>query len=250
MGMAALLEALDFFAEAGGNNWAPIARSLLAQMHSNFVVRLEIMNVILGLCAALLKLCNLRSFLWTELSRVCSLTREMDPQTLQNADEQWDQIWANANAITDYCELQAPPVRRIRRAREERAERVEHPNNIQGSDEFRRLMYTPICVAVHEELVRRFLQEEHNDIYQDISALTPASEKFLETAKIVSFALRTEVDAEVLRTEVTVVRNLFPTNLIGFFQFVRPFKMRCIPLLHNCLTIACTRRVQMNAHSP
>ena len=51
--LPALLETLDFFVEAEESNRAPIARSLLAQLTSNFVVHLEIMKVILGQCAGI-----------------------------------------------------------------------------------------------------------------------------------------------------------------------------------------------------
>ena len=131
------------------------------------------------------------------------------------------------------------------------------------SDDFRRLVYIPICAAVYEELARRFLQQEHNGIYQGISALSTASEMFLDLAKIVDFTkrfglIRTQVDVEVLRTEVSVVSNLFrredgylPSNLNRLQQFVRPF-MRCIPVSHNCQTLhvhCLVLRLQMNVHS-
>ena len=51
--LPALLKALDFFAIAGERNRAPIARGLLAELHSNIVVYLDIMKVILGLCAGI-----------------------------------------------------------------------------------------------------------------------------------------------------------------------------------------------------
>ena len=61
-----------------------------------------------------------------------------------------------------------------------------------------------------------------------------------------SGSIRTEVDAEVLRTEVTVESNPFrrededhSSNLNGFLQLVHPF-MRCIPVLHDCMNNACT----------
>ena len=42
-----------FFTEAGENNRVPIAGNQLVQMHSDFVVRLEIMKTIFGLCAGI-----------------------------------------------------------------------------------------------------------------------------------------------------------------------------------------------------
>ena len=53
-----------------------------------------------------------------------SLTKDgpLDPQTFQNKDEQWDQTWSNANAIIDYCGLQAPAVRHATRSRVRRAQ--------------------------------------------------------------------------------------------------------------------------------
>ena len=90
-----------------------------------------------------------------------SLTKEMDPQTFQNKYEQWDQIWSNANVIIDHYRLQAPAVRHATRSRVGRAQQST------GSDDFRRLVYIPICAAVHEELARSFLKQEHNHIYRE-----------------------------------------------------------------------------------
>ena len=139
----------------------------------------------------------------------------MDPQTFQNKDEQWVQMCSNANAIIDYCGLQAPDVRHATCSRVGRAQAQMISVG---------WCYIPICAAVHEELARRFLKQEHNDIYQSISALSSASKMFLDSAKIVAFAkrfgsIRTEVDAEVIRTEVSVVSRVSQKNrIVGKFM--------------------------------
>ena len=95
-----------FFAEVGENNWAPIARNLLVQLHCDFVVHLEIMKAILGLCAGITEALRSPELTLDRAQQIVfSLTKEMDPQTFQNKEEQWDQIWSNANAIIDYCGL-------------------------------------------------------------------------------------------------------------------------------------------------
>ena len=130
-----------FFAEVGENNWAPIARNLLVQLHCDFVVHLEIMKAILGLCAGITEALRSPELTLDRAQQIVfSLTKEMDPQTFQNKEEQWDQIWSNANAIIDYCGLQAPAVRHATRSRVGRAQQST------GSDDFRRLVYIQISL--------------------------------------------------------------------------------------------------------
>ena len=88
LALPALLEALDFFIEAGESNRALIARSLLAQLTSNFVVHLEIMKVILGQCTGITEALHCPELTLDRAQQiVCSLSEEMDPQTFPNADE-------------------------------------------------------------------------------------------------------------------------------------------------------------------
>ena len=72
-----------------GKQSAPIARSLLTQLTSNFVVHLEMMKVILGQCAGITEALQFPDLNLDRAQQiVCSLSEEMDPQTFPNADEQ------------------------------------------------------------------------------------------------------------------------------------------------------------------
>ena len=87
--LPALLGTLDFFAEAGGSNRIPIARILLTQLHSNFVVHLEIMKVILGLCAGIIEALQSPELTLDQAQHmICSVTGEIDPQAFPGAVEQ------------------------------------------------------------------------------------------------------------------------------------------------------------------
>ena len=97
-------------------------------------------------------------------------------------------MYKEANTIIEYCNLQSLPTRKIRRARADREERVR---NWQGSDDYRNLLYIPLCESekVVIELSKRFLSDELGIVNPGIGALTPASQRFLDIDVVTKFAI-------------------------------------------------------------
>ena len=56
----------------------------------------------------------------------------------------------------------------------------EQVRNWQGNDDYRKLLYIPLCEKVVTELSKGFLSDELGIVHPGIGTLTPACQRFLD----------------------------------------------------------------------
>ena len=200
MTLPAIIESLDDLSFGECNERAARARSLM----------IVVMKKVLSLCSNVAESLQLDNLIIDQAQLlVAALKIALTVPELQEPDEEWDILYKEANTIIEYCNLQSSPTRKIRRARADREERMR---NWQGSDDYRKLLYIPLCEKVVIELSKRFLSDELGIVYPGIGALiTPASQKSLDIDVVTKFAIlynvlkNNEMEKEILNTQIKIL---------------------------------------------
>ena len=252
MTLPAIIESLDDLSFGECNERAARARSLMTRIDSAFVIHLVVMKKVLSLCSNVAESLQSDNLIIDQAQLlVAALKIALTVAELQEPDEEWDILYKEANSIIEYCNLQSLPTRKIRRARADREERVK---NWQESDDYRKLLYIPLCEKVVIELSKRFLSDELGIVYPGIGALTPASQKSLDIDVVTKFAIlynvikNNEMEKDILTTQIKILSAMIqgdsneedsPSTLLDLLNYIIPFE-KCMPYLTSCIKIAVT----------
>ena len=196
--LPAIHNTLSFYAAGGKVNNAErtaIARGLLAQFDTSFVVHLCILRTVLGVTKMLSEtLQDVHTDIGSAVDTVEGIKAELEEWDTDTGktNSKWEAVWNLAIGVCNIAEVSEPVEHRRRRVR---ADFFDSPV-ITTKSEYQMHVWSPIIRSVVEELIRRF--SDGNLVpFKGISSLTPGTQTFMNEKRIVEFAAIYGIEKEI-----------------------------------------------------
>ena len=233
--LPAIHNTLSFYAAGGKVNNAErtaIARGLLPQFDTSFVVHLCILRTVLGVTKMLSEtLQDVHTDIGSAVDTVEGIKAELEEWDTDagKTNSKWEAVWNLAIGVCNIAEVPEPVEHRRRRVR---ADFFDSPV-ITTKSEYQIHVWSPIILRVVEELIRRF--SDGNLVpFKGISSLTPGTQTFMNEKRIVEFAAIYGIEKEIewelrpLKKQLDRVQedtpNSYPDTLCGLLNFVAEYK--------------------------